>query len=232
MTRLLLACLALLVVSGCASVSDRAEAYDPWESTNRKTHEFNDKFDKAIAKPIAVAYTKVTPEFVQEGVSNFYSNLDDIPSFLNNFAQGKPKDAMNDMARLIVNTVFGVFGLWDVATPMGFEKHNEDFGQTLGKWGVPPGPYIVLPFLGPSSGRDAPARLVEPSWYYAGVFDENWQFWTWWTIDKVRLRASLLKAENILDQASIDNYAFIRDAWWQRRRNMVYDGNPPREKDE
>jgi phospholipid-binding lipoprotein MlaA len=229
--RLLLALLAACTIAGCASTTDRSEAYDPWQGLNRKTFAFNDALDKAVMKPIAQGYQKVTPAFAREGVNNFYSNLEDIGTGLNNFLQGKPKDGMNDMARLIVNSVFGVFGLWDVATPLGFEKHEEDFGQTLGRWGAPPGPYFVIPFLGPSTVRDAPARAVDPSWYYNDYLPDR-VYWTWWGLDKVRSRANLFKAESVLDDAALDKYSFVRDAWWQRRRNQVYDGNPPKDKEE
>jgi phospholipid-binding lipoprotein MlaA len=229
--RLLLALLAACTIAGCASTTDRSEAYDPWEGLNRKTFAFNDALDKAVMKPIAQGYQKVTPAFAREGVNNFYSNLEDIGTGLNNFLQGKPKDGMNDMARLIVNSVFGVFGLWDVATPLGFEKHEEDFGQTLGRWGAPPGPYFVIPFLGPSTVRDAPARAVDPSWYYNDYLPDR-VYWTWWGLDKVRSRANLFKAESVLDEAALDKYSFVRDAWWQRRRSQVYDGNPPKDKEE
>jgi phospholipid-binding lipoprotein MlaA len=229
--RLLAAFLAALALAGCAATSDRSEAYDPWEGMNRKTFAFNDALDRAVMKPIAQGYQKVTPAFAQEGVNNFYSNLEDIGTSLNNFLQAKPKDGMNDATRFIVNTLFGVFGLWDIATPMGFEKHDEDFGQTLGRWGAPPGPYFVIPFLGPSTVRDAPARPVDPSWFYNDYLPDR-VYWSWWGFDKVRSRANLLKAENVLDQAAIDKYSFMRDAWWQRRRSQVYDGNPPRDKDE
>jgi phospholipid-binding lipoprotein MlaA len=229
--RLLLALLAACTIAGCASTTDRSEAYDPWQGLNRKTFAFNDALDKAVMKPIAQGYQKVTPAFAQEGVNNFYSNLEDIGTSLNNFLQGKPKAGMNDMARLVVNSVFGVFGLWDVATPLGFEKHDEDFGQTLGHWGAPPGPYFVIPFLGPSTVRDAPARAVDPSWYYNDYLPDR-VYWTWWGLDKVRTRANLFKAESVLDDAALDKYSFVRDAWWQRRRNQVYDGNPPKDKEE
>jgi phospholipid-binding lipoprotein MlaA len=229
--RLLLALLAACILAGCASTTDRSEAYDPWEGLNRKTFAFNDALDKAVMKPIAQGYQKVTPAFAQEGVNNFYSNLEDIGTSLNNFLQGKPKAGMNDMARLLVNSVFGVFGLWDVATPLGFEKHDEDFGQTLGRWGAPPGPYFVIPFLGPSTVRDAPARAVDPSWFYNDYLADR-VYWSWWGLDKVRSRANLMKAEGVLEEAALDKYSFIRDAWWQRRRSQVYDGSPPKEKEE
>jgi phospholipid-binding lipoprotein MlaA len=227
--RLLLAFLAALTLSACATTG--GDPRDPWEGLNRKTFAFNDTLDRAVMKPIAQGYQKVTPAFAQEGVNNFYANLEDIGTTLNNLVQGKLKQSASDAGRFVVNTVFGVFGLWDIATPMGLEKHDEDFGQTLGWYGVPPGPYFVIPFLGPSSARDAPARAVDPSWYYNDYLPDR-VYWTWWGLDKVRTRANLMKAESVLDQAALDRYTFVRDAWLQRRRNQVFDGNAPREKEE
>jgi phospholipid-binding lipoprotein MlaA len=125
-----------------------------------------------------------------------------------------------------------VAGFWDVASTLGVEKRDEDFGQTLGWWGVPSGPYFVIPFLGPSTARDAPARAVDPSWYYSSAVDNNTVYWSLWGLDKVRSRAELFKAEGVLDQAALDRYLFVRDAWLQRRQNQVYDGKPPLEDEE
>jgi len=230
--RFLAALLVAWLAAGCAATTDRADAYDPWEGLNRKTFAFNDALDKAVMKPVAQGYQKVTPGFMQEGVNNFFANLEDVGTGLNNFLQGKFREGASDTGRIVANTLLGVFGLWDVATPMGLEKHDEDFGQTLGKWGFAPGPYFVIPFLGPSTARDAPARLVDPQWFWPRYLDNDALYWGIWGLDKTRQRANLLKAETVLDEASIDRYSFIRDAWWQRRRNQVYDGSPPREKEE
>jgi len=228
--RLFLALLACLLMSGCATTRDNP---DPWEGLNRATYAFNDALDVAVLKPIAKGYQFVTPAFMQEGVNNFFDNLEDVATSLNNFLQGKPKEGFSDAGRFLANSIFGVFGLWDVATPLGLEKHYEDFGQTLGVWGVPAGPYFVIPLLGPSSARDAPARAVDPLWYYMfQSIEPERLYWGLWGFEKVRTRANLLKAESILDQAALDKYTFIRDAWLQRRQNQVYDGNPPREKEE
>jgi phospholipid-binding lipoprotein MlaA len=227
--RLFAAVFLCLLMTGCATTRDNP---DPWEGLNRKTYAFNDALDRAVMKPVAQGYQRITPAFVQEGVNNFFDNVDDVATSLNNFLQGKPKQGLSDAGRFLANTVLGVFGLWDVATPMGLEKHYEDFGQTLGVWGVQSGPYLVLPLLGPSSARDAPAKVVDPAWYYADYVDPERLYWGLWGLEKVRTRANLLKAETVLDEAALDKYTFIRDAWLQRRRSQVFDGNPPREKEE
>jgi len=228
----LLAALAALLLSACATTGAN-DPRDPWEGLNRTTFGFNDAADRAILKPLAEGYTAVVPGFARTGVNNFFDNIADIGTGLNNVLQGKPADGVSDFGRFAVNTVFGVFGLWDVATPMGLEKHNEDFGQTLGVWGVASGPYFVIPLLGPSTARDAPARAVDPQWYYNRAIDNNTVTWSLWGLDMLRTRANLLKAGSVLDEAgAIDKYTFVRDAWLQRRRNQVYDGNPPRVKEE
>ena len=226
--RLFFALALILTLAGCATTN--GDPRDPWEGLNRKTFAFNDALDKAVMKPLAQGYQKVTPAFAQEGVNNFYENVADVGTSLNNLLQGKIK-GVTDAGRFVVNTVFGVLGLWDIATPLGLEKHDEDFGQTLGWYGVPSGPYFVIPLLGPSSARDAPARLADLSWYYNDYLPDR-VYWSLWGLDKVRVRANLLKAEGILDEAALDRYTFVRDAWLQRRRNQVYDGNPPKLKED
>jgi len=219
-----------LLLAGCATTG--GDPKDPWEGLNRKTYAFNDALDRAVLKPVATGYVKVVPEFAREGVNNFFGNLEDVGTALNNFLQGKPKEGASDVGRFVVNSVLGIFGLWDVATPMGLEKHYEDFGQTLGRWGMQPGPYLMLPLLGPSTLRDAPARAVDPSWYYSEWINPEGLYWGMWGLDMVRTRANLFQAEGVLQEAALDKYSFTRDAWLQRRRNQVYDGNPPRVKEE
>jgi len=228
--RLFLAALAASFLGACATTG--TDPRDPWEGTNRKIFEFNDAADKAILKPIATGYDKALPPVVKTGVNNFYENIADIATGLNNVLQGKPGEGFSDLGRFALNTVFGVAGLFDVASEAGLEKHSEDFGQTLGVWGVPSGPYFVIPFLGPSTARDAPARIVDPGWAYGYYIDNPTLSWSTWVVDQVRIRANLLKAESVLEEAALDKYQFIRDAWLQRRRSQVYDGNPPREKEE
>jgi phospholipid-binding lipoprotein MlaA len=229
--RLLAVMLTSLLLAGCAT-TEGSDPRDPWQGFNRKTYAFNDAVDKALLKPAAQGYVKVVPAPAREGVSNFLENLEDIGTSLNNFLQGKGAQGFSDAGRFLVNTVFGIFGLWDIATPLGLEKHYEDFGQTLAVWGVPSGPYLVLPLYGPTTLRDAPAKVVDPSWYYSKAIDNNSIYWSVFVVDKIRIRAALLESEKLLDEAALDKYSFIRDAWLQRRRNMIYDGNAPRVKEE
>ena len=232
MTKALLASAALLVASGCATTSGTPNPKDPWEGYNRPMYEFNDTVDKAVLKPISQGYQKVTPGFVQQGVSNFFDNLQDLGTGLNNLLQGKFTEGAGDLGRLVVNSTIGILGLWDVATPMGLEKHNEDFGQTLGWWGVPSGPYFIIPLFGPSTLRDAPARYVDPSFAYNRGINDVAARNSLFGLDIVRTRANLLKAEKVLDEAALDKYSFTREAWLQRRRNMVFDGKPPKDPDD
>jgi phospholipid-binding lipoprotein MlaA len=230
--RILLPLAALLVASGCVSVPGPPNPRDPWESYNRTVYNFNDAADKAILKPVAEGYQAVTPDFLQAGISNFFNNLNDISNGLNNLLQGKVVDGLSDLGRFGFNSIVGIFGLWDVATPLGLERHQEDFGQTLGVWGVPPGPYFIIPLFGPSTARDAPARYVDPQYGYYRAIDQLWVRNTLYGLDIVRTRADLLKAGKILDDAALDPYSFMRDAYLQRRRNLVYDGKPPKDPDD
>jgi phospholipid-binding lipoprotein MlaA len=227
--RALAAATLVLAASGCATLPGPPHAQDPWEGYNRNMYEFNDSVDRAVLKPVARVYVEGLPGFVQEGVANFFENVQDVGTGLNNLLQGKLADGASDLARVAVNSVLGIAGLWDVATPMGLEKHNEDFGQTLGVWGVPPGPYFIIPFLGPSTLRDAPARYVDPNFAYSRAIGDMSVRNSLFGLDVVRTRAGLLKVERIVDEAAIDRYSFTRDAWLQRRRHHVYDGRPPRD---
>ena len=226
-----LAWIALLAaLAGCASTAER-DARDPFEPLNRSVYRFNDKVDQVIAQPVARTYQRVVPGEVRDRVRNFFGNIGDFFIGVNNFLQGKFEDGVSDWARVAFNTTVGLFGIHDVATDMGYEKHNEDFGQTLGRWGAGTGPYLVLPFLGSSDLRDGigtgadiytdPLGEVRPYHLQYGL----------WALRFTQLRADLLDASRILEEASLDKYVFQRDAYLQRRRSLVYDGHPPREKD-
>lgn len=224
----LLAVFVGLILAGCAT-GPHANPADPLEPLNRSVYKFNDTLDRAVLKPVATGYRDVTPALVQRGVSNFFNNLSDAWSFVNNVLQLKGEAAGDSFFRFGVNTLMGLGGILDVATEMRIERHNEDFGQTLGYWGVGPGPYIVLPILGPSSLRDT-AALPADTWGDAVVRVEDVATRnTAWALRAVDDRASLLKAEAVIDQAALDKYSFLRDAYLQRRRNQVYDGDPPEE---
>lgn len=218
-----------MLLGGCASTGN---PQDPLEPINRGIYHFNDGVDKTLLKPAAEIYRGVLPQFVRTGVSNFFSNINDVLIALNNLLQGKIQDAVSDAGRVVVNTTAGILGVIDVATEIGLEKHDEDFGQTLGRWGFGDGPYLVLPFFGPSNLRDALARLVDyridPITYVDPSRDRN-QLWLARIINR---RAELLDTSKILETAALDPYEFLRDAYLQRRRNLVYDGSPPPEKDD
>ena len=230
--RTLLALIFAGLLGGCATTGGSTDPRDPWEGFNRASFEMNDKLDQAILKPVAQGYQKVVPDFAQAGVGNFFENLYDIGNGINNILQGKPADGLSDLGRFAFNSVVGIFGLWDVATPLGLEKHNEDLGQTLAVWGVPSGPYFVIPVFGPSTVRDASARPIDPSFFYGYGIDNLAVNLGLYVTDVVRTRANLLQAEKVLDEAALDRYTFVRDAWLQRRRNQIFDGKPPKEADE
>lgn len=222
-------------MSGCASTSNPV---DPLENYNRTIYNFNDALDRNVLKPVAETYRSYVPALLRTGVRNFFANLGDVWIGANNLFQIKVGDAVSDWMRVLMNTTFGIGGLYDVASDAGLEKHNEDFGQTLGWWGIPSGPYFVLPFFGPTTFRDAPALAVDiaasPSGRVAALANDKYETalrWSMWTVSTVNARADALEATGLLSQAAIDPYVFTRDAFLQRRRNLVYDGNPPRERE-
>jgi phospholipid-binding lipoprotein MlaA len=221
------AALALVAASGCATTA--TDPRDPFEGFNRAMYAFNDGLDEAVMKPVSRAYKAVAPDPLRNMVRNFFSNIDDIFNGLNNVLQGKFLDGWTDWARFAFNTLFGVFGINDVASEMGLEKHNEDFGQTFAVWGVGNGPYLVLPFFGPYTLRDSAGLVLD--WETDPVVRAR-------PIDLrnsliatrfVSRRTDLLDASRLFDEASLDRYVFLRDAYLQRRRSLIYDGNPPRE---
>lgn len=199
---------------------------DPFEGFNRGMFSFNEAVDSAVLKPVATGYRKAVPEIVRSWVSNFFGNLDDAWSLVNLVLQGKPREAFDMTVRVTTNTVLGFGGLLDIAGAAGIEKHEEDFGQTLGWWGVPSGPYLVLPLLGPSQIRETAALPLDRGWNYALIEHDATRFW-FTALDVVDTRASLLTATGLLDTVALDKYSFVRDAYVQRRQSLVYDGNPP-----
>ncbi|MGM0412168.1 MAG: MlaA family lipoprotein, partial [Pseudomonadota bacterium] len=222
---------ALLTLGGCASTGDPAggeSEIDPLEPYNRAVYRFNRTADEWVLAPAARGYVAITPDPVDTGVTNVFRNLEDVGNLVNNALQGKMDRAVSDLGRIGFNTTAGLLGVFDVATPLGFERHDEDFGQTLGWWGVPAGPYFVLPLLGPSTVRDTAGRGGD---YFVSPYDyltlTTRQAYALYAVRAVDFRASLLGTDRLLDQASFDPYAFQRDAWLQRRRNQVYDGEPP-----
>jgi phospholipid-binding lipoprotein MlaA len=224
-----LAVLPLLLASGCATVHGEPEPHDPYEGFNRSMYRFNDTVDRAVLKPVAEFYDDAVPAPINTGVSNFFSNLDDVTVLINDLLQAKFRQAGSDFARISFNTTFGLFGLFDVASHMDLPKHNEDFGQTLGYWGVGSGPYLVLPFLGPSTVRDGTGTVA--SWYtepLTSIEDPN-TYWGAVALRAVDTRAELLRASRLLEQAALDPYVFTREAYLQLRRSRVYDGQPPQE---
>jgi phospholipid-binding lipoprotein MlaA len=213
-----------LLLAGCATVpSGKADPRDPWEGFNRASYKFNDALDRAIAKPVAKGYKKVTPRVVRTGVSNFVSNLGTITTVVNDVLQGKMKQAGHDSGRFLLNSTLGLGGLFDPASAAGLERNNEDFGQTLGKWGVKSGPYLMLPLLGPSTVRDTVARLPDQFTYPLNYLEDDSTRYLIRGLDFLDLRAGLLDLDPQIEK-SYDKYAFIRNAWLQRREFMVTDG--------
>ncbi|HEU4351026.1 MAG TPA: VacJ family lipoprotein [Burkholderiales bacterium] len=225
------ALLCLLLVSGCATVEGERDPRDPWEGFNRGVYRFNETFDEYLAQPVARAYVAVLHQEIRIRVSNFFSNIQDLLIGANNFLQGKFEDGVNDWARFAFNSTIGLFGIHDVASDFpGLEKHNEDFGQTLGRWGAGPGPYLILPFLGSSTVRDATGTAVDWAVQPVGEVRPIALRNTLYGLYFVDTRAQLLDASRILEEAALDKYVFQRDAYLQRRRSLIYDGRPPREK--
>jgi phospholipid-binding lipoprotein MlaA len=220
--------LLLVLAAGCANTPPYEEPSDPLEPVNRVVYRFNDVVDRAVFKPVAKAYDKITPTPIQTGVGNFFSNLGEPVVIVNDVLQGKLPQGASDTARLVFNSTFGVLGLIDVATPMGHPKHNEDFGQTFAVWGAGEGWYLVLPILGPSTVRDAvglpPAVALDPVAQHDEVRERN----GFYAVRIIDARARLLSASRIREAAALDDYIFTRDAYRQRRWNLIYDGNPPR----
>jgi phospholipid-binding lipoprotein MlaA len=220
--------LTITLLTGCAAVN--APKADPLEGLNRTTFKVNETVDDYVLKPVAKGYQAVTPGFVRSGVSNAFSNIGDVGTSVNNLLQGKPGNAVSDVGRFLVNSTLGVLGLFDVATGMGLEKHEEDFGQTLGSWGVGSGPFLVLPLLGPSTLRDTFAKPVDGYTGYPRYMGHVPTRNSVQALGLINFRAELLNTTSTLDEASLDKYQFIRDAYLQRRLSQVHDGKVPQEK--
>ncbi|HEY0845395.1 MAG TPA: VacJ family lipoprotein [Noviherbaspirillum sp.] len=210
------------MLAGCATTHPK----DPLEKFNRVMFSFNDAVDRAALKPAAEAYSTL-PTFVQAGVGNFFGNLADPWIAVNNLLQGKVADGLNDFMRFAMNTTFGLVGLWDIGSDAGLPKHSEDLGQTLGKWGVRPGPYVVLPLLGSSTLRDVialPVDIEADPWHHVRPVRVRNPGSVLRAVDQ---RAAVLDASNLIEEAALDRYEFVRDAYLQRRQSKVYDGEPP-----
>jgi len=227
----ILLCMATILV-GCASIPAGVEPspHDPWERFNRSVFEFNEGLDAYLLKPVVAGYRFVLPEFVREGIYNFFSNYSDIYTALQNMLQGKPDFAFNDLMRVVVNTTFGLGGLIDMATPGGLEKHKEDWGQTFGVWGVPAGPYVVLPFFGPSNVRDTfgTAADMESDYLFRLLPDVALRN-SITGLRVVNARNTYYEAGDLLDGAAIDKYSFMRDAYIQRREYQINEGRDDKE---
>jgi phospholipid-binding lipoprotein MlaA len=214
------------VLGGCATSGNPK---DPIEGFNRAMFAFNEGIDKAVVKPVAQGYDAALPTPVKTGVTNFFGNIDDVFIAVNNLLQGKVPEAASDAGRFLINTTVGIAGIFDWATDIGLEKHEEDFGQTFGRWGVGNGAYVVVPFFGPRTVRDTVGLVLDikadPVDNYKHVATRNSLI----AVRVVSNRANLLPADKVIEEAALDKYSYVRDAYLQRRRNLIYDGNPPRE---
>ena len=222
----------LTLVGGCASIpKEQRSETDPWEPLNRPLYEINTGIDKVTLKPLAKGYQKFLPPIVRSGVNNFARNLVTPRSSINNFLQGKPRQGFSELGRFVFNSILGIGGLMDVATTAGIEAHPEDFGQTAAVWGVPSGPYVMLPFLGPQTLRDAlllPVDIAaDPLYHYNNTSVRDKLY----VLRIIELRARLLSAEKLLEDSK-DKYVTTRESYLQNRVYQIYDGNPPEEDDE
>lgn len=225
-TRWLILALITLLLTACASVppGSAADPRDPFERYNRAMFSFNKTVDDKVLRPVATGYVNVIPDLIRTAIGNFFGNIGDVWTAVNNYLQGKPSEGTSDVARVVLNSTFGIVGLIDVATPVGLAQHDEDFGQTLGVWGVKSGPYLVLPIFGASTVRDGLARpvdlYVDPINQISNVSVEN-------SARALRLvddRAALLDSTHMMEDAALDPYLFVRDAYLQRRESRVRDG--------
>ena len=218
--------LMALLLTACASIppGSTADPRDPFERYNRAMFSFNKAVDDKVLKPVATGYTDVIPDLIRTAIGNFFGNIGDVWTAVNNYLQGKPREGTSDVARVVLNSTFGIVGLIDVATPAGLVQHEEDFGQTLGVWGVKSGPYLILPILGSSTVRDGLARPVD---LYADPITQIDSAGVENSLRAMRLvddRATLLYSTRMMEDAALDPYLFVRDAYLQRRESRVRDG--------
>lgn len=214
------------LLGGCATSGNPK---DPIEGFNRAMFAFNEGLDKAIIKPVAQGYDAVLPTPVRTGVTNFFGNIADLFIGVNNLLQGKPDQAVSDLGRVLINSTVGILGLFDVASEAGLEKHEEDFGQTFGRWGVATGAYVVLPFFGSRTVRDTAGLVLDVAADPVANVDHVATRNALLVLRVVDTRADLLPADKVIEEAALDKYTYIRDGYLQRRRSLVHDGNPPRE---
>ncbi|MDP2108222.1 MAG: VacJ family lipoprotein [Rhodocyclaceae bacterium] len=228
-TRLKSAVLTVALVGLLGGCATSGNPKDPIEGFNRAMYGFNEAVDTVLIKPVAQGYDAVLPNPVRTGVTNFFGNIADLFIGVNNLFQGKPDQAASDLGRVLINSTIGILGLFDVATEAGLEKHEEDFGQTFGRWGVGNGAYVVLPIFGPRTVRDTAGLVLDmaadPVANVSSVPTRN----TLLGLRLVDARADLLPADKVIEEAALDKYSYVRDGYLQRRRNLVHDGNPPRE---
>ncbi|MES2583989.1 MAG: VacJ family lipoprotein [Pseudomonadota bacterium] len=218
----------LAMLQACTAVPNK-DPRDPMESWNRSVFSFNDSVDRAVVKPVATAYQRVLPHWVRTGINNFFTNLDDVWSLVNNALQLRGQATADSFGRVMVNSTMGLGGILDVAGEMGMERHSANFGLTLGRWGVGPGPFVVLPLLGSSTLRDTLALPIDTKGNLVNSVKDVPTRDALTILNVVDTRATYLKAGDVVDGAALDKYSFTRDAFLQRRRNQVYDGNPPDE---
>ncbi len=225
--RPLVALWLMLLMSGCATVPSDAPVHDPWENWNRKVFAFNDKLDTAVLKPVAETYRDKVPKIIRTSIDNVLNNVYDVWSTANHFLQGKFQSGLEMGMRVLTNTILGAGGLMDPASEIGLTRRSEDFGQTLGKWGVGNGPFLVLPLIGPSTLRDTAGFLVDRRTSPSTLPNTSAGSYAVLGTELVNTRANLLSTGALVDQVALDRYAFIRDAYLARRRDALFDGVPP-----
>jgi len=224
----LLAAGVFVCLQGCATVAHPV-ASDPWESMNRSVYGFNDAVDRAVLKPVAAGYRAVTPDWLRKGVGNFFNNLQDVWSAVNNGLQGRGQEMGDSIGRVVVNSTIGLLGTVDVASSLNIDRHTADFGLTLGRWGMGPGPYVVLPILGPYTLREVGALPLDWKADLTQQLGNSDTVTGAFVLKLVDTRAQYLQAGDVVEGAALDKYSFTRDAYLQRQRNRQYDGNPPEE---